>query len=205
MRVTIGRDSSCTISLPDSCQYASRNHGAIIYENGILKFEDHSTNGTSINGEMIKNDTRVINRGDQIKISGRYLLDWNQILQFIPLDPRSTIVGVPGRGTVMEESASGSQSSSVSNPAFEQKAESVPPKPDNHLVLAILCTVFCCLPLGIVGIVYANKVDSLYAMKQYQEAKSASDSASQWSWIGIIISGVISVLYFFGMLGALAG
>ena len=40
---------------------------------------------------------------------------------------------------------------------FEQQVSTpMPPKPDNNLVLAIICTICCCLPLGIVGIVKAN-------------------------------------------------
>ena len=31
-----------------------------------------------------------------------------------------------------------------------------PLKPDNNLVWAILCTLLCCLPFGIVSIVYAS-------------------------------------------------
>ena len=34
------------------------------------------------------------------------------------------------------------------------------PKPDNWLVWAILSTILCCLPLGIVSIIYATKVDN---------------------------------------------
>ena len=33
-------------------------------------------------------------------------------------------------------------------------------RPSTYLVLSILVTIFCCLPFGIVGIVYASKVDS---------------------------------------------
>ncbi|WP_197513887.1 CD225/dispanin family protein, partial [Mycobacterium sp. 1165178.9] len=36
-------------------------------------------------------------------------------------------------------------------------------EPDNYLVWAILCTVLCCLPFGIVSIVYSNKVSGLWA------------------------------------------
>ena len=40
-------------------------------------------------------------------------------------------------------------------------------KPDNFLPWAIVSTVLCCLPFGIVAIVYASKVDTLwYAQKQ---------------------------------------
>ena len=35
-------------------------------------------------------------------------------------------------------------------------------RPSTYLVLSILVTIFCCLPFGIVGIVYASKVDSCW-------------------------------------------
>ena len=35
--------------------------------------------------------------------------------------------------------------------------------PPNNLVWAILSTLFCCLPLGIVSIVYAAQVNGKYA------------------------------------------
>ena len=45
-----------------------------------------------------------------------------------------------------------------------QQAPSPPAQPairiPNYLVHAILCTLFCCLPLGIVAIVYAAQVNT---------------------------------------------
>lgn len=70
------------------------------------------------------------------------------------------------------------------------------PKPGNNMILAVLTTVFCCLPLGIVGIVYASKVDGLYFAGDYAGALSAAKSARTWSVIGIVASLVISVIYF---------
>ena len=35
-------------------------------------------------------------------------------------------------------------------------------KPDNNLVWAILSTVLCCMPLGIVAIIKATSVDTLW-------------------------------------------
>ena len=80
-------------------------------------------------------------------------------------------------------------------------------KPNNHMALAIFTTICCCLPLGIVAIVKANSVNSLYMMKQYDAAMMASNEAQKWSLIGIVISLVIWVIYivFFGGLAALAG
>lgn len=43
-------------------------------------------------------------------------------------------------------------------------------KPDNFLVWAILSTIMCCLPLGVVAILKANKVDTLWYANQHQEA-----------------------------------
>ena len=69
------------------------------------------------------------------------------------------------------------------------------PKPGNNMILAVLTTVFCCLPLGIVGIVYASKVDGLYLAGDYAGALSAAKSARTWSVIGIVASLVISLIY----------
>jgi hypothetical protein len=67
-------------------------------------------------------------------------------------------------------------------------------EPDNYLVWAILCTVLCCLPLGIVSIVYSTKVSGLWAQGRYAEAQSASDSAKKWAIIGAIVGAVIYVI-----------
>lgn len=69
------------------------------------------------------------------------------------------------------------------------------PKPGSNMVLAVLTTVCCCLPLGIVGIVYASKVDGLYFAGDYAGALSAAKSARTWSVIGIVASLVISIIY----------
>lgn len=79
---------------------------------------------------------------------------------------------------------------------FEQQVSTpMPPKPDNNLVLAIVCTVCCCLPLGIVGIVKASKVNGLYLAKQYEAAELASKEAKKWSLIGIGVGVVIEIIY----------
>lgn len=69
------------------------------------------------------------------------------------------------------------------------------PKPNNNLVLAIVCTILCCLPLGIVGIIKATKVDGYYNSGQYALAKQAADDAKKWSIIGIVCGAISSVIY----------
>lgn len=69
------------------------------------------------------------------------------------------------------------------------------PKPNNNMLMAVLTTIFCCLPLGVVGIVFASKVDGLYYAGDYAGATDAANSARRWSLIGIVGSIVISIIY----------
>jgi hypothetical protein len=74
-----------------------------------------------------------------------------------------------------------------------------PDPPDNHLVAAILTTLFCCLPFGIVAIVKSSQVNSKWAAGDYQGAMMASDEAKTW-WkraliIGLIVNILIVILY----------
>ncbi|MEE3065906.1 MAG: CD225/dispanin family protein [Actinomycetota bacterium] len=72
-------------------------------------------------------------------------------------------------------------------------------EPDNYLVWAILCTVLCCLPFGIISLVYSNKVSGLWAQGRVAEAQEASSNAKKWAIIGAIAGGVtyaiIAILY----------
>ena len=70
-----------------------------------------------------------------------------------------------------------------------------PPKPDNYLVWAILTTILCCLPFGIVSIVYSTKVDNLYYAGQYEEAQAKAKSAKTWAIIAASSGFVFLALY----------
>ena len=88
-----------------------------------------------------------------------------------------------------------------------------PPMPDTYMVWAVLVTVFCCLPFGIVSIVKASQVSSLYSQGRYQEAVAASEAAKKWAiWsaiVGVVLSIIVILLQIagIGLLGtaALAG
>jgi len=76
----------------------------------------------------------------------------------------------------------------------------------NNLVWAILTTIFCCLPFGIVSIVYAAKVDELVATHRYAEAEKASRNARNWAIAaaicsigGLIIYCIFAALFFGGV------
>lgn len=68
-------------------------------------------------------------------------------------------------------------------------------KPDNYLVWAILVTVMCCVPLGIVSIVKSTQVDSYWAAGNYEEAIKASEDAQKWAIYGVVGFAVVMLLY----------
>jgi hypothetical protein len=70
------------------------------------------------------------------------------------------------------------------------------PEPDNHLVWAILSTVLCCIPFGIVSIVYATKVSGLWGEGRYAEAQAASDNAKKWAIIAAVVGVTFDVIGF---------
>jgi hypothetical protein len=78
-------------------------------------------------------------------------------------------------------------------------------EPDNYLVWAILCTVLCCIPFGIVSIVYSTRVSGLWAEGRYAEAQTASDNAKKWAIIGAVVgvaAYVIGVVLWFAFVAA---
>ncbi|MBO5699766.1 MAG: CD225/dispanin family protein [Bacteroidaceae bacterium] len=68
------------------------------------------------------------------------------------------------------------------------------PKPDNGMLWAILSTICCCIPLGIVAIYKASKVNTLYYLGQYEEAVLQADSARRWALAALITGILLSVI-----------
>lgn len=71
------------------------------------------------------------------------------------------------------------------------------PCPPTYLVWAILSTICCCLPFGIVAIIKANEVSSCYARGQYDDALIASADAKKWCVIALICGLIWSFSYSF--------
>lgn len=86
-------------------------------------------------------------------------------------------------------------------PRAQYGAASVP----NYLVQSILVTVLCCMPLGVVAIVFAAQVNSKLAVGDYAGAVDASNKAKLFSWLGFGL-GLVGVVFWFiaAFAGALA-
>lgn len=73
-----------------------------------------------------------------------------------------------------------------------------PQKPINgttYLIFAIISTILCCLPLGIVAIVYASKINSLQRNGDYAGAQNAAKKAKMFTIIGTVAALVVSIFY----------
>jgi hypothetical protein len=101
------------------------------------------------------------------------------------------------------------------DPIYEPQPQSQPtsprptgPKPKSFLALSILATIFCCLPFGIPAIVFAAKVDNLWAAGLYAEAEEASRKAKVWTIVSIITGVVLgfaySILVYMGSLASMS-
>ena len=67
--------------------------------------------------------------------------------------------------------------------------------PPNHLVWAILSTLFCCLPLGVASIVFSAQVNSKWSAGDVAGAQQASEKARKFALWATIIGVVFLVLW----------
>lgn len=81
------------------------------------------------------------------------------------------------------------------NPTPANGYDYIPPRPSNYLTWAILTTIFCCVPFGIVGIVFASRVNALYDAGQYDAAEHSSRRARLWVNLGFWIGLGVALIY----------
>lgn len=82
---------------------------------------------------------------------------------------------------------------------MSQENEIPPLKPSNWLWQSIVATVLCCLPFGVVGIVYAARVDSLYYNRRYDEAEASARKAKTWTLVSVVAGLVYLVFWIVAM------
>jgi len=76
----------------------------------------------------------------------------------------------------------------------------------NYLVQSILVTLFCCLPLGIVAIIFAAQVNGKIQAGDVPGAMESSRKAKMFCWIALGLGLAFMVIYMVLMLlGVAAG
>ncbi len=73
----------------------------------------------------------------------------------------------------------------------------------NYLVQSILATLFCCLPLGIVSIVFAAQANSKRDAGDIPGAMQAAKNAKTWAWVSFG-AGLVAIAFYVGLV-VLAG
>lgn len=95
--LTIGRAPDNTIVVGQEYETVSNRHADLsIGADGRLIFTDHSSNGTEINGREFRNQAVYVEVGDNIRLAGRYPLDWAAVIAAMPeLTPPVTDMASP--------------------------------------------------------------------------------------------------------------
>ncbi|WP_141585931.1 CD225/dispanin family protein [Actinomadura sp. WMMA1423] len=72
--------------------------------------------------------------------------------------------------------------------------------PPNHLPWAIATTILCCLPAGVVSIVFAAQVNSKWQAGDHAGALKSSKNAKTWAIVSAVLGLIVGVIY--GVLAA---
>ena len=70
------------------------------------------------------------------------------------------------------------------------------PFSENWLVEAILVTLLCCLPFGVVGIIFAAQVNTKQQAGDMEGAEKSRREAAKWTKIGFWVGLGCIILYF---------
>lgn len=90
---------------------------------------------------------------------------------------------------------------------FQVQADDLPPQPPaNNLLGALLVTIFCCAPFGLIAILYGVQVGPKFKKGNEAGAQHASDMAEKWTYaacgaavlIAAAVVGFRVFMFFFG-------
>jgi hypothetical protein len=100
--------------------------------------------------------------------------------------------------TVREEARASS-----AEPAAAPVNSTLGKKIENHLIKAVIATVCCCMPFGIVAIVFAAQVDPKRYAGDLAGALEASKKASLWGNVAIGVGVLMNLIWviFWNVLG----
>jgi hypothetical protein len=93
----------------------------------------------------------------------------------------------------------------MSNEWTSPPASGAPASVPNYLIPAII-SLFCCLPLGIVGVIFAAQVNGKVAAGDMSGALDSSKKAKMFSYIaiGLGVAGWVCYLLFWVVIGGIS-
>jgi len=93
--ISIGRNPDNKVVIHDPSNSVSVYHGEInVINNHSIIYKDFSTNGTLVNGSLLKNSQVTVQRGTLIVFPNNSQLDWNQIPIFSNLQNVKTEITI---------------------------------------------------------------------------------------------------------------
>lgn len=78
-------------------------------------------------------------------------------------------------------------------PHYGNQPYQMGPAPPNHVVKSAISLLFCCVG-GVIALISASKVDSLWASGRFAEAQAASNNANNWANASLIIGAIGAIL-----------
>ncbi len=83
--ITIGRNPASDLVVGNAFEIVSNNHADLTLEDdGRLKYTDHSSNGTIINGREIHNESVYITTDDEVRLADSFPIDWTVVYDLMP-------------------------------------------------------------------------------------------------------------------------
>lgn len=220
-QITIGRNTQSNIVVDAQYKTVSTNHATIFYDGGTYILQDHSTNGTYINGNQIHNTSSQIRQGDHITLGSQYVLNMNEVVSLLG-GGRATQRRVDAPATqryapqVPAQPMNQQIDINVGNaecPNYNQELEREPANLHNFnwgafwltwiwgVCNGVWIALLCFIPfIGFIMQFVLGFKGNEWAWEQQKHSKSASDfesSQSSWAtagWVILLISLLIGII-----------
>lgn len=128
----------------------------------------------------------------------------------IPAAPAAPSVAAPSAAAPQSYNAPAAPSSGYGSsqaggsPAYSAGGVGGAPEIPNYLPWAIAATLLCCLPAGIVSIVYSSKANTAKSVGNFAEALEAAKQAKTWLNVSVGVGLGFTLLYVIMMIIAAA-
>ena len=218
-QITIGRNAQSNIVVDAQYNTVSGNHATISYDGSTYTLQDHSTNGTYINGNRIHNASCQIRKGDHITLGSQYVLNMNEVISLLGGGQATQRkVDTPATQRVVPQAQPMNQQININvgraeHADYNQEAERQPANLHNFnwgafwltwiwgVANGVWISLLCFVPfVGFIMQFVLGFKGNEWAWEQQKHSKSASDfesSQSSWStagWVILLISFLIGLM-----------